>query len=263
MSQRPAGCSYLEPLPALNAYLAQRLGKGKFLNATEEILAADLRLCSADSRLLDIGAGAGEYTRWLSQRCGLCAKAYDVVANASNTYSLLRGRSAKMRALARNHSASMRVAWFDGAHIPEADGSFDLVVFNSVLHHAAGQVCRLLSEAARVTTRSAIVFEDLAVASSLAVAHRHTAHDRHGIFRGEREWRTLFDGAGFATVASGRVGSRGLSRLHTGVGRLDYLYQRWFLLRRRPSLPEPAAQEVYMHTCARLSLHHAHLRAHS
>ena len=91
-----SSCSFLEPLPALTAYIGHPIRKGKFLNATEEMLASDARLCVAGARLLDIGAGAGEYTRWLSARCGLCARAYDVV-NSSNKFSLLQGRSAKMR----------------------------------------------------------------------------------------------------------------------------------------------------------------------
>ena len=88
-----------------------------------------------------------------------------------------------------------------------------------------------------------------------AVARRHKMHDAQGIFRSEREWRMLFDGAGFALVASGRVGSRALSRRHTGFAQLDYLYQRWFVLRRRAALPSLAMREVQERACAHHGSH--------
>ena len=244
-------CAILQELPKLTELLSRPQSKLKFLQATEALIedSGGRSFCRPGSRMLDVGAGNGEFTRWLSARCSLCARAYDV-NTIDNANSLLRGRNPTVRALARNHSRDLIVHHFDGERLPEPDGAFDLVVFSSTLHHAAGRSCSLLAEARRVLTDGdatlggaghVLIFEDLAIPSDAAVAHRHFVHDAKGIFRTRRSWHKMLIAAGFRLRGETAVGSRNLSlavglsrdqaRMNSGwAARLDYRHQHalWF-----------------------------------
>lgn len=246
-------CSFLRSLPILitGTSLAKPDSKGKYLQAYEQIF-KEQRICKRGARLLDVGAGDGYQTRWLSSHCGMCQKAYDIAAIDQNNYSFVSrtlahgNQSFNLSALAKvgnswsarsaraelvlnkaihEHMQDFRVYLFDGMHLPEATRSFDLIIFNSVLHHAAGKAFYLLQEAARVTTRHAIVFEDCAVPLNQAVSARNFKHDMYGIFRTENEWRALFNAAGFEMRASGVVGDAKHAKL-----RLSRAFQRYFVL---------------------------------
>ena len=187
-----------------------------------------------------MGAGGGEYTRWLAQHCGMCGKAYDVLLPGENPFNLFAcdphnqfscDHASKWNGLAHAHRASFRVLPFNGKLVPEANGSFDLVVLNSMLHHAATNAPALLREAARVTTRHALVFEDLAVPADAQIMARHRIHDANGTFRTQEEWEELFADAGFRVDMVGSVGSPALSHLKfQKSSRLDWRFQRYFLL---------------------------------
>ena len=265
---RRANCSHLHALNGLTALLAKPLQKLKFLLATERFIeSSGGAFCNgAGARLIDVGAGGGEFTRWISGRCGLCSRAYDVWVG-SNTYSTLsqNGHGPIVRALKANHTRDFKVHLFDGAHLPEATASADLVIFNSILHHAHNNSCILLSEARRVLSPPRpheaappsaappsaappsahpagdragghmLVFEDLAVDATIvehdAVGKRHHLHDPRGQFRTNATWRAMFAAAGFRIRGEVPVGSRALSHAHgTWTARLDHLYQHAFWL---------------------------------
>ena len=83
------GCTILSaPLRQLNQWLSNPMGKQKFLNATEEAFRRHPGLCTAGARMLDVGAGGGEYTHWLGTRCSFCVKAYEVHNESSLPYHL-------------------------------------------------------------------------------------------------------------------------------------------------------------------------------
>ena len=240
----PGGCTILSaPLRQLNQWLSNPMGKQKFLNATEEAFRRHPGLCASGARMLDVGAGGGEYTHWLGTRCSFCVKAYEVHNESSLPYKIMvglkQGKSSQAQ-LAREISKALPVALFDGRRLPsEKPDSFHVVVFNSVLHHAAENACELLVEARRVVHADGymLVFEDLAVPGNRAVARRQHTHDKKGLFRTQVTWSAMMGRAGWNVSDFGMVGSRALSRRHSGVGRLDYLYQRYFVL--RPATPRP------------------------
>lgn len=301
-------CSFPPKLAGLEAFLNNGRGKGKFLQATEQVLMHEPEVCRAGGRLLDVGAGGGEITRWLAERCNLCAKAYDVKLPDANPYSLLPGsgngggnsnsngstseadgRSSPAGGnpmndgrmdgggLGRRHFASFRVWHFDGVRVPEASRSFELVVLNSMLHHAAENAPALLREAARVTTRHALIFEDLAVPEDPRIMDRHKIHDEHGIFRTQLQWEGLFADAGFRVDMMGPVGNTILSSLKMQKhAKLDWRHQRFFLLRlgSRRRVPEanvsaalaaqgqPGASAVGKRRCSRVDARFGAIQCH-
>lgn len=99
-------------------------------------------LPTTDRRLLDIGCGAGKFTRLMAQRgaevSGIDANP-EVIAQAQ-------------RAAAE---AGLAIAFYQGRGeaLPFADASFDIVVFSNSLHHM-GDMDGALGEAARVLTPS-------------------------------------------------------------------------------------------------------------
>jgi SAM-dependent methyltransferase len=246
-------CSVPPALPQLRSFLANARGKAKFLEATEDVLTHEPDVCVPGNRLLDVGAGGGEFARWLAERCGFCAKAYDVALAADNPYRLLHSKNVSITSarssstsstsstsssgesssdLGARHFETFHVLPFDGRSVPETSRSFELVVLNSMLHHAAANAPALLREAARITTQSVLVFEDLAVPDDGRITERHRIHDASGIFRTQDQWEELFADANLRVDMTGPVGSVMLSNLKGQKhARLDWRHQRYFLLR--------------------------------
>lgn len=85
---------------------------------------------------------------------------------------------------------------FDGRSLGNfSDFSYHSVMFHSTLHHAADTTISLLKDARRVAQKYVIVAEDLKADRNadyeLKWVQHH--HDPHGTFRGDREWKNLFD----------------------------------------------------------------------
>ena len=80
--------------------------------------------------LLDIGAGDGSIGAIAAPKFGLGKVTLYDVQQTSNSWG--------------------DVQLFDGQHVPEPDGSHDLVMLAYVLHHAAEKQLQLLREARRV-----------------------------------------------------------------------------------------------------------------
>ncbi len=124
--------------PSAEAIAAMRYSD----NAT---IAGEL-LAATDRRLLDIGCGAGKFTRLMAQRgatvSGIDANA-EVIADAE-------------RAAAE---AGLVIAFRQGRGeaLPFADNSFDIVVFSNSLHHM-GNMDGALNEAARVLTPDGLLY---------------------------------------------------------------------------------------------------------
>lgn len=98
------------------------------------VLAAHLaELLPPNASVLDVGAGDGSVARAIMDRRP------DVRVEGIDVF--VRG------------ATQVKVTPFDGATIPFADRSFDVVMFVDVLHHTPNQL-RLLREAARVSRHS-------------------------------------------------------------------------------------------------------------
>jgi len=97
-------------------------------------------LPATGSRLLDIGCGAGKFTRLMAQRG---AEASGLDANAEVLAEAERAAAEAGLAIAFHHGR--------GEALPFADGSFDIVVFSNSLHHM-GDMDGALGEAGRVLT---------------------------------------------------------------------------------------------------------------
>lgn len=132
--------------------------------------------------LLDVGASDGEAGRVAAKVIGLhgAIVAYDIVKRPEP-----------------------EVRQFDGKIIPEADNSFEVVVFSSVLHHAAQNAYSLLREAARVSREWVLITEQAAFLDDDWNKGESFKHDRNGIFRSVREWSAMFNDVGLEIIAHG------------------------------------------------------------
>ena len=87
---------------------------------------------------------------------------------------------------------------FDGRSLPLAHASVEIVMLNSVLHHAASNAVAIFRDAVRVAQRYVVVLEDLAAPIERVayyhanVTYRNFIHDKHGIFRTLDEWYSFF-----------------------------------------------------------------------
>jgi SAM-dependent methyltransferase len=104
------------------------------------------RLIPVNSKVLDVGCGDGRLAHLIAQ------KRPDVS---------IRGIDVRQR-----NDAVIPIDTFDGKFIPYEEGSFDVVMFVDVLHHAS-QPMTLLQEAVRVA-RKAIVIKDHVAEGTLA-----------------------------------------------------------------------------------------------
>jgi SAM-dependent methyltransferase len=120
--------------PSATAIAATRFSD----NAT---IAGEL-LPATGRRLLDIGCGAGKFTRLMAQRG---AEVSGIDANPE-----VIGQAQRAAA-----EAGLAIAFYQGRGeaLPFADASFDIVVFSNSLHHM-GDMDGALGEAARVLTPS-------------------------------------------------------------------------------------------------------------
>src|SRR5262249_30293699 len=121
---------------------------GRYVHKRRTLVLSDWcsRLIPLNSTVLDVGCGDGRLARLIAE------KRPDIS---------IRGIDVRQR----NH-AEMPVDTFDGKSIPYGEGSFDVVMFVDVLHHAS-QPTTLLQEAVRVA-RQAIVIKDHLAKSSFA-----------------------------------------------------------------------------------------------
>ena len=144
---------------------------------------------SNGSSALDVGAGSGEIPLYLQRKYNLLCRGVDVVKPANNRFFA----TVKSNGRGREY---LPIELFDGRSLPFANASFDMVMFVSVLHHAANSTVDLVREAARVARRYIIVLEDLHLPASHALHHaieqRNHDHEPHGIFRTLEEWISLF-----------------------------------------------------------------------
>lgn len=139
-------------------------------------------------RVLDLGAGVG----WLSHRLaweGCHALALDVCADPQVGLGAATGF---LRADGRVDGASgvapgtMTLTLADFNHVPLADASVDLVVFNASLHYGAdlagalAEAGRLLAPAGRIAVIDSPFYEDASAGRSMAAAQRATFRERTG-----------------------------------------------------------------------------------
>ena len=97
------------------------------------------------SKIIDIGAGNGEFALWLHNvlRCEVVA--IDVFVNDSHTV--------------------FPVKKFNGINIDYADQSFDYSIFNFVLHHIADKDLNKVPKEAKKISKQIIIIEDFPIFS--------------------------------------------------------------------------------------------------
>jgi len=141
------------------------------------------RLIPLDSEVLDVGCGDGRLARLIADKrpdisiCGIDVR--------------------------QRKDSAMPVETFDGKSIPYGDGSFDVVMFVDVIHHA-DEPRMLLREAARVA-RQAILIKDHLVEGMFAYPTLQVmdwvGNARHGVslpynYWTLAEWHGVFDKLG-------------------------------------------------------------------
>ena len=86
---------------------------------------------------------------------------------------------------------------YEGSRLPYRNGSFELVVAETVLHHAAANATGLLMEMVRASTRWVVVAEDLLEnGAPKDVVAAFQRHDRKAVYRSLDEWMGLANGLG-------------------------------------------------------------------
>ena len=141
------------------------------------------------SSVLDVGAGNGEIALYLQQKYRVRPRALDVHSPDSGPSRKYWRQVAALGK--RNLTAALPIETFDGSSLPLGNCSTDLVMFNSVLHHAAHKAETLVLEAARVARRWIVILEDLSVPGHRNIEHRNLIHDPSGVFRTLDEWRRI------------------------------------------------------------------------
>merc|ERR1719401_184527 len=125
---------------------------------------------SAALRVLDVGGGTGAVLGYLQKALGpgtnIDYNCIDVVP------------SAVCKA-------------YGGKHLAYGNRSFDIVIFNYVLHHASGSTLFLLEDAKRVARKYVIVQEDMK-GQSIAQVQAQFGHEWSGTFRSDEEWQKIF-----------------------------------------------------------------------
>lgn len=103
-------------------------------------------LPTTDRRLLDIGCGAGKFTRLIARRG---AKVSGIDANADVVAEAERAAAEAGLAIAFHHGC--------GEALPFGDGTFDIVVFSNSLHHMS-DIAGALREAARLLPDGGLLY---------------------------------------------------------------------------------------------------------
>ena len=143
------------------------------------------RLVPANSRVLDVGCGNGFVAHHLMAATG--AKVIGIDLEAST-------------------EAAIDYRQFDGRHFPVADGCVDAALLCYVLHHAQDLEV-VMNELRRVLRRGGlvVVYEDMPESGwdrLVCLTHDLKWRKRTGrcTFRSARNWRSLFNSAGFEIV---------------------------------------------------------------
>lgn len=145
------------------------------------------RVIPRGSEVLDVGCGNGYITHHLSAMMGASVIGIDV-ADATE--------------------AAIDYRRYDGLRFPVAGNSFDAVVLAYVLHHAQDTKA-MLEEMRRVLRPGglAVIYEDIPKTlwdRFICWTHDCKWRKRTGActFRGESEWRSVFEEAGFKVIQS-------------------------------------------------------------
>jgi len=128
---------------------------------------------------------------------------YDIGGGTGGLFSLLQPIAKGINYRCVDVVASEKCTKFDGENPPPLKDlqKVDVVAFNYVLHHAGDQTLPLLRNAVPLTKGFMVVQEDLKGATQLQARHNYN-HEWAGTFRGDREWKLLFDVAGLDVVSS-------------------------------------------------------------
>jgi SAM-dependent methyltransferase len=148
------------------------------------------RVIPRHARVLDVGCGNGFIAHHLTAMLGTRVIGLDV---------------------AKGTDAPIKYLRYDGARFPVPDRSFDAVLLCYVLHHAQDSGI-VLDEVRRVLRGAGLVviYEDIPRAwwdRFVCWTHDLRWRGRTGrcAFRGDAEWRTLFDSFGFEMVEERRL----------------------------------------------------------
>lgn len=141
------------------------------------------RIIPFNSKVLDVGCGDGRLARLIAE------KRADIS---------IRGIDVHQR-----NDAVMPVDTFDGKSIPYGEGSFDVVMFVDVLHHAS-QPMMLLQEAIRVASEAIVIKDHLAEGSFARLTLRimdWVGNARHGValpynYWSLANWHRVFNNLG-------------------------------------------------------------------
>jgi len=154
-------------------------------------LVSELKL-KKGSKLLDFGgSGSGASERWSNDFDYTCLN-----------LRVCTGTTCK---------ADLPCDKYDGLNIPYSPNNFDVIIVESVLHHASANTIPLLKHLYNITKRNIIIGEDM---SSLHASQEWQQqlfnHDPNGVFRSIQEWVELFVLVGFTV------------KKITGLARLPY-----------------------------------------
>ena len=143
------------------------------------------RVVPANSRVLDVGCGNGFVAHHLAAAAGANVTGIDLHAATEATIDYRQ---------------------FDGKHFPVADGSVDAALLCYVLHHAQ-DLDVVMNELRRVLRGGglAVIYEDMPHSwwdRLVCLTHDLKWRKRSGrcTFRSARDWRSLFNSAGFEIV---------------------------------------------------------------
>ncbi len=172
---------------------AERMGRWRALGARTKAAHA-LALCDRagvrPATVVEIGCGDGALLAELAAR-GLAATV-DGFELSPTAIELAR---------ARGIPGARRLEAYDGAHVPERDGAYDLAVLSHVLEHVP-EPAPLLAEAARVAAHVLVEVPLEANRSAARPAKRAEAARIGHLHAFDREAvRALLAGAGLAPVA--------------------------------------------------------------
>jgi len=83
---------------------------------------------------------------------------------------------------------------YNGRDIPFKKNSFDVIIISFVLHHTSSNCIYLLQQLKEITTNYLIICEDLCgIEYPIKWHERCFYHQKEGIFRGDEEWKYLFN----------------------------------------------------------------------